>query len=461
MLTGEHGPLLRNVITIPNEPECYRCHEAGRNILGVLIYDADLSRSYAMLRTVFIRMLLTGLITFLAIGLVLFLAIDKLIHKPTAKLMEGFIQVGQGNHNYWVEEESSNEFAYMADQFNVMSRAIGRYINEIKEKNRETSILYAIVREVSETIEWDRLKIIIVNLVHDIFRAEQDGLIIPHRQRDDTFDIVWRGMDDKRTGHIVYNLEPGDLALALLNSEELAEWHRDKYTTYRFLDDNRRLLIPLNYRQEPLGLISVRKSSGQRFSPHERAIIPALANHVAISLANAQLYHLAITDSLTNLYSKRHLFSKIELQVARQSKYANESFFILMMDLDHFKEVNDTYGHETGDQVLIQLAELLRRSIRLKDSAFRYGGEEFVVLVPAEQGQASLGLEIAERLRKAVAEYAFECREAQVLRKTVSIGVACFPLHGRPRMRSSGPPTRPFTRPRTGAGSGVLRLDPA
>jgi len=430
LLEEESRPLLRRAIKINNEPRCYQCHPESTKILGVLLYDADFSQTYGILGTIFIRMFLTGLVTFLAIGLVLFLAIDKFIHKPTAKLMDGFIQVGHGNFNSWVDENSSSEFAYMADQFNVMSRAIGRFINEIKEKNKESAILYAIVREVSETIEWERLKSIIVNLVHDIFRAEQGGLLVPHRLMENSFDIVWRDRDQKRLGHLLYNPGKSELSFASISGEELAAWQREKYSAHRFLDNYQRLLIPLFYQNEVLGLICIKKYSGQRFSPHERAITPALANHVAISLANAQLYHLAITDSLTNLYSKRHLFSKLEIQIARQNKYADDSFIILLLDLDNFKEVNDTLGHQAGDQVLIQLADLLRQNIRLGDIPFRYGGEEFVILVPAKLGQTTLGLEIAERLRSAVERHTFECLETQPLRKTVSIGVACFPLHG-------------------------------
>lgn len=422
--------LLRNIIKIPNSPPCYQCHPRSTEILGVLVYDAYFSRTTGILETVFVRMFLTGLITFLTLGAVLYLAIDKFIHKPITKLMDGFIQVGHGNYDFWVDENSSSEFAYMADQFNVMSRAIGRFINEIKEKNQETAILYAIVREVSETIEWERLKMIIVGLVHDIFRAGQGALLMPHPLKDNCFEIVWRDLDEKRLGHLLYSMNQGDLSLASITDEELAEWQRLKYGAHRFLDGYQRLLIPLFYQNEALGLISVRKLSGQRFSQHERAIVPALANHVAISLANAQLYHLAITDGLTSFYSKRHLFNKLESQIASQSQSAHDSFFILMLDLDHFKEVNDTYGHEAGDKVLIQVAELLKRNIRLEDIPFRYGGEEFVILVPSLQGQPTLGLEIAERLREAVEQHSFTCPEAPPLQKTISIGVACFPLHG-------------------------------
>jgi len=139
---------------------------------------------------------------------------------------------------------------------------------------------------------------------------------------------------------------------------------------------------------------------------------------------------MAITDGLTDLYSKRHLLNKLDILVARHDKYDTESFFLLILDLDNFKKVNDTHGHEVGDQVLVQLAEVLRKNIRFEDMPFRYGGEEFVVLVPTDQTNSNLGDIIAERLRGAVEKQIFECDDSLSLRETVSIGVAFFPLHG-------------------------------
>lgn len=433
VLLEEAGkPLLRNVIKINNGPECYQCHSSGNDILGILVYDASFVPTYALLRSVAFRMLLTGLATFLVISVVLFLAINRLIHEPIRKLMHGFIQVGNGNYDFWVDEKSSSEFGYMADQFNVMSRAIGRFIREIKGKNQETAILYSIVREVSETIEWERLRRIIIDLVHDIFKAEQNGLVVPQQKKEDCVDIIWRVKDEKRPVHRLYRPGSGeDLSFAAVTVEELEEWYRERYSHFRFLDDYQRLLVPLHYGQRSIGLICVKKVVGQRFSRHERAIVPALANHVSISLANSHLYHLAITDGLTDLYSKRHLLNKLEMLVVRNDKYLNETFFLLIMDIDHFKQVNDTYGHQVGDEVLIQMAELLRKNIRLEDIPFRYGGEEFVVLVPSAASETPLGMKIAERLRAAVEAHTFTCPGAPPLRVTISLGVASFPLHGR------------------------------
>jgi diguanylate cyclase (GGDEF)-like protein len=430
VIKGENGPLLRNVIKIKNRPECHRCHPPATATLGVLLYDVDLTPTYDRLQTVAFRMFLTGLATFLAIGLVLFLAINRLIEQPINKLMQGFTEVGRGNYAFWIYEESSSEFGFMAEQFNVMNQAIGRFINEIKAKNHETTLLYTIVQEVSETIELEKLQKIIINLVHDIFNAEQNGLVVPHPKEKECFEIIWRTGNEKRLAHLLYR--PGaDLSFPAVTAEELAEWRRDNYVAHRLKDDSQRLLIPLRYSQDALGLICIKKLVGQPFSRHELAIIPALARHAAISMANSHLYHLAITDGLTDLYSKRHLLNKLDMLAARASKYANESFFVMMIDIDYFKQVNDNYGHETGDQVLVQLAELLRKNLRLEDIAFRYGGEEFVVLVPSEPGEASLGTVIGERLRVAVEKHTFICHPAPAIRKTISVGVAHFPGHGK------------------------------
>jgi len=431
VIKRENGPLLRNVIKIKNTPECYRCHPAATNILGVLVYDVDLSRTYDLLKTVAFRMFLTGLVSFLVISLVLSLAINRLIDTPIRKLMQGFTEVGEGNYEFWVDEESSSEFGYMAIQFNVMNRAIGRFVEEIKGKNQETNLLYTIVQEISETIELERLKKIVINLMHNIFNAEQTGLAVLHQKQKDSLDILWRIKNQKRLGRQVFR--PGDVELSLsaVTAEELEDWQRDKYLAHRFKDDHQRLLIPLYYSQQALGLICIRKMADESFTKHERAIIPALANHISISLANAHLYHLATTDGLTELYSKRHLLNKLDMLVARNNKYGNETFFVLILDIDHFKQVNDTHGHEVGDQVLVQLAELLRKNIRFEDIPFRYGGEEFVILVPMEQGNTDLDMVIAERLRAAVEDHTFECHEAPPIRQTISVGVASFPDHGK------------------------------
>ena len=102
----------------------------------------------------------------------------------------------------------------------------------------------------------------------------------------------------------------------------------------------------------------------------------------------------------------------------------------MMIDLDHFKEINDTYGHPVGDQVLLQLADLIRANLRYGDVPCRYGGEEFIVVLPEGNGEMTGIQRIAERLRKTVETHKFICIEGPPIHLTISIGIASFPGHG-------------------------------
>jgi diguanylate cyclase (GGDEF)-like protein len=131
---------------------------------------------------------------------------------------------------------------------------------------------------------------------------------------------------------------------------------------------------------------------------------------------------LSVTDSLTNLYNRRRLVEELEDEV-RRCQRLKHPFAVLMVDVDHFKQYNDAFGHMAGDQVLVRVAAALKESVREVDSVARYGGEEFVVLMPeATEREAST---LAERLRKRVAAEAFEHRGV-----TISLGVAQYPIGG-------------------------------
>jgi two-component system cell cycle response regulator len=135
-----------------------------------------------------------------------------------------------------------------------------------------------------------------------------------------------------------------------------------------------------------------------------------------------QSISMAITDGLTGLYNRHFLSSHLE-NMARQCLLNNKPLALMIMDMDHFKSVNDTYGHDVGDEVLKQLSECLVKSLRSADLAARFGGEEFVVLMP-ETDVPAAG-DVAERIRKAIETYDFKVSHPiGILKKTVSIGVA-------------------------------------
>jgi diguanylate cyclase (GGDEF)-like protein len=132
------------------------------------------------------------------------------------------------------------------------------------------------------------------------------------------------------------------------------------------------------------------------------------------------IFRMAVTDGLTNLANRKQLDTMLQEELTRARRYARD-LSLLMLDIDHFKSINDTYGHLTGDYVLSGLAAILQRRIRPNDRLGRYGGEEFCAILP-ETGSSSAN-SIAEDLRALVESHAFESDERRIL-VTVSIGVA-------------------------------------
>jgi diguanylate cyclase (GGDEF)-like protein len=141
---------------------------------------------------------------------------------------------------------------------------------------------------------------------------------------------------------------------------------------------------------------------------------------------NVELHEISITDSLTGLYNRKHLMETLDKEVSRCQRHSH-SFSLMVIDIDHFKKYNDTYGHLAGDEVLSRLASVFKESIRSSDYAARYGGEEFIVMLP-EIGPEQ-GVEAAERIRHQVAEQRFG-NEGEPIKVTISVGVASYPDNG-------------------------------
>jgi diguanylate cyclase (GGDEF)-like protein len=141
---------------------------------------------------------------------------------------------------------------------------------------------------------------------------------------------------------------------------------------------------------------------------------------------NKELHELSITDSLTGLYNRKHLMETLDNEVARSKRHKHD-FAVLVIDIDHFKEYNDTYGHLAGDEVLSRLGSVFKKSVRSCDYVARYGGEEFILVLP-EIGPED-GVKAAERIRKKVVKENF-AGDGEPREVTVSVGVASYPKDG-------------------------------
>jgi two-component system cell cycle response regulator len=133
-----------------------------------------------------------------------------------------------------------------------------------------------------------------------------------------------------------------------------------------------------------------------------------------------KLEKLAITDGLTKLYNLRHFYNQLEVEVDRSNRYGH-SLGLLLLDIDRFKVYNDTCGHLEGDKVLIKLCQIIRSCLRTMDSAYRYGGEEFTVILPETSGEEAET--VAHRIRKAVETEKFFPEPNKPYQVTISIGV--------------------------------------
>jgi diguanylate cyclase (GGDEF)-like protein len=152
-----------------------------------------------------------------------------------------------------------------------------------------------------------------------------------------------------------------------------------------------------------------------------------LANaNEALREKNKELEQLSTTDSLTGLFNRKHLMEKLDLELGRSDRYQHD-FTLLIIDIDHFKRYNDTYGHLAGDEVLRRMGTTLKESIRKSDYAARYGGEEFIVLLPETGAEA--GAQMAERIRRKMAEEEMGS-DTNRTNVTISAGVASFPDYG-------------------------------
>jgi diguanylate cyclase (GGDEF)-like protein len=181
-------------------------------------------------------------------------------------------------------------------------------------------------------------------------------------------------------------------------------------------------------------LVLGKKITGAPYAAHELEFLGLISELVAIALHNAFLHYTATHDALTETWSRGYFDVELKREVSRaqrrRAKPMPASFSLVMIDLDHFKRVNDTYGHRAGDRVLTTIAATLRRTIRDYDTLARWGGEEFVVVLPDVAKPNAL--EAAERFRKAIRETPVAVVDGgeAIPHVTASFGVASFPDDG-------------------------------
>jgi diguanylate cyclase (GGDEF)-like protein len=204
-------------------------------------------------------------------------------------------------------------------------------------------------------------------------------------------------------------------------------WEKKPSSFAKVTDDFPLLSVPVRWQSEVKGVIQITREPGKpSFEQSDVELLSLFSSQVAVTLENSRLYQevqsLAVLDPLTQVYNRRGFSDIANREIERAQRFGH-SLALLFLDIDHFKEVNDTHGHAAGDQILSEIAERCKNTIRNVDVISRHGGEEFIVLLlESDKNVAQI---IAKRLQSVVKEYPFQT-DAGPISITVSIGIAEF-----------------------------------
>ena len=194
------------------------------------------------------------------------------------------------------------------------------------------------------------------------------------------------------------------------------------------------ICVPLTVDQRKIGVINLTDKTGDGFDENDLRLVESVASHASVALDRTDYYKMSedlrkisITDSLTDLYNRRFFQDRISEEIERSRRHG-QPVSLIMLDIDNFKQYNDTYGHLAGDEALRLTAATIKSSVRNIDRVARYGGEEFAVILPMTEIEAAR--DIAERIRSGVAgRYFPDDALRAAVRLTASLGIASFPQH--------------------------------
>ncbi|MBW2992100.1 diguanylate cyclase [Candidatus Woesearchaeota archaeon] len=326
-----------------------------------------------------------------------------------------------------IKVRSTSEVDKFATLLLTLSRAIPSVMHEKRaseKKLSELEIIQEITNLLNSTFDLEKIFKSIITFVYESGIGDASDV------------LIFENDGNKR-----YLLNKVDIPRHYLNFEDriVEEVQRDeKFVFVPMIKSDERfqsqsqlniystmVSIPRKIKEKIIGALNIYSNSIDKLKENTN-FLSIIANQSAMAIQNARQYskirQLAITDKLTNLYNRRYFMELLKNEIERSKRF-KKPLSIAILDIDNFRNYNNAHGHLVGDKLLAEFSTILKKSIRNIDTAGRYGGEEFVVLLPESNPQdASV---VGERMRKAVEEAYFEGEEEQPLgRVTVSIGIA-------------------------------------
>lgn len=192
------------------------------------------------------------------------------------------------------------------------------------------------------------------------------------------------------------------------------------------------VVVPLLSEGSVTGMLFLASRVGRDIDFEFVSVMTLVGNHVTHIIGKVRLFletkRLSITDALTGLYNTRYFYKTLDLEIARTNRY-DSPFSLILFDIDNFKQMNDTYGHQAGDEVLQEIAQILRSVSRETDTIVRYGGEEFIIILPNTLEEETIFL--ANRIRNIVQDHQFCKNSLERVRITLSSGIASYPKNAK------------------------------
>jgi len=311
----------------------------------------------------------------------------------------------------------------------------------IKQMKRELSFFGHVSKALTSTLELNKVLDIIMENVQKLVRSEAWSLLLYDEERNDLYVAITKGKQPEGLQGVRIKLEEGVAGWVAQKGRPLIV--RDVLNDKRFLDyvkNNTKgfiprsvLCVPITSKKKIIGVLEVlNKKDGISFTNKDAELLLKLVDQAAIAIERSNLYqkmaNLAITDDLTKLFNLRYLYRTLDIEIKRCRRY-NSTFSVIFLDLDSFKLVNDRHGHLCGSKTLVEIASILVSALRDVDIIARYGGDEFVIVLP--HTPAEMALNIAERIKSDISAYPFLKEDGLSLRVTASFGVAGYPDHAK------------------------------
>src|SRR5213079_1583636 len=285
----------------------------------------------------------------------------------------------------------------------LMTKATGS-----DRKVQEITIFHDVAKALTSSLDLDSILQTIMEKMAEYFRPDTWSLLMVDEEKDELYFAIAVGTASETLKNVRLKVGEGIAGWVAKHGERLIV--PDVYTDPRFakridemtkLETRSIICVPLRSKLRVLGVIQLVNVHMEHFTDQETFFLQSLCDYAAIAIENARaverIQELTITDDCTGLYNARHLYKTLEAEVYRSARFGYE-FSVIFIDLDHFKTVNDTYGHLIGSKLLQEIGFKVKSQLRLIDYAFRYGGDEFVILLP--QTDKNSALVVAKRLQE-------------------------------------------------------------